>query len=92
MAIAGGVNALLTPELSVLMCKGHFLSPDGRSKAFDAAADGYGRGEGAGVILLKKLSRAIADGDRDSRSHPLHVCQSRWSVLTACPCRVEKHN
>jgi phthiocerol/phenolphthiocerol synthesis type-I polyketide synthase C len=64
MALVGGVNVMLSPVFSVIMCKGHFLSKDGRSKAFDAAADGYGRGEGAALVLLKPLARAQADGDR----------------------------
>ena len=45
------------------MCKGHFLSRDGESKSFDARGDGYGRGEGAGIVILKPLSSAVRDGD-----------------------------
>ncbi|HRE49258.1 MAG TPA: polyketide synthase [Aggregatilineales bacterium] len=63
-ALAGGVNIMFRPEFVIAMCKGHFLSPDARCKAFDAAANGYVRGEGAGVVLLKPLSQALADGDR----------------------------
>jgi acyl transferase domain-containing protein/NAD(P)-dependent dehydrogenase (short-subunit alcohol dehydrogenase family)/acyl carrier protein len=63
MALAGGVNVMYKPENPISMCKGGFLSKDGRCKSFDARADGYGRGEGAGVIVLKKLSKALADGD-----------------------------
>ncbi|MFC4376101.1 SDR family NAD(P)-dependent oxidoreductase [Nocardia halotolerans] len=63
-AIAGGVNVMVQPETFVTMCKGGFLAADGRSKPFDAAADGYGRGEGAGVVVLKKLADAERDGDR----------------------------
>ncbi len=63
-ALAGGVNVMLYPSSTIIMCKGQFLAPDGRCKAFDARANGYGRGEGAGIILLKKLGRALADGDR----------------------------
>ncbi len=48
----------------VAMCKGQFLAPDGRSKSFDQRANGYGRGEGAGVIVVKPLERALADHDR----------------------------
>jgi acyl transferase domain-containing protein/acyl carrier protein len=63
MALAGGVNLILTPEPSVALCQARMLSPDGRCKSFDAAANGYVRGEGCGVLLLKPLSRALADGD-----------------------------
>ncbi|MGW0854216.1 acyltransferase domain-containing protein [Streptomyces sp. NPDC002690] len=63
MAIAGGVNLLLSPETMVSLSKFGGLSPDGRCKAFDERADGFGRGEGCGVVVLKPLSRALADGD-----------------------------
>ncbi|MEU9256162.1 acyltransferase domain-containing protein [Streptomyces sp. NPDC048270] len=62
-AVAGGVNLLLSPETMVSLSKFGGLSQDGRCKAFDARGDGFGRGEGAGVIVLKPLSRALADGD-----------------------------
>ena len=64
MALVGGVNALLRPETFVMMCKGGFLAADGRCKSFSASADGYGRGEGAGMVLLRKLEDALHDGDR----------------------------
>jgi len=64
LAVAGGVNLILTPDSTVAMTKFGAMAPDGRSKAFDSRADGYVRGEGAGVVVLKPLSRAIADGDR----------------------------
>nr|WP_315226651.1 SDR family NAD(P)-dependent oxidoreductase [uncultured Albidiferax sp.] len=64
VALAGGVNVMFRPEYVIAMSKGHFLSRDGRSKTFDASANGYGRGEGAGVVMLKPLARAQADGDR----------------------------
>ncbi|KAI9164151.1 Mycocerosic acid synthase [Paramyrothecium foliicola] len=63
-ALAGGVNAILRPESNVLMSKAGFLSPDGACKSFDAAANGYVRSEGVGVVFLKPLSRALCDGDR----------------------------
>ncbi|WP_063772326.1 type I polyketide synthase [Skermanella aerolata] len=63
IALAGGVNVMYRPETVIAMCKGGFLAPDGRSKSFDARADGYGRGEGAGVVVLKKAADAIRDGD-----------------------------
>ncbi|MDH6113662.1 acyl transferase domain-containing protein/NADPH:quinone reductase-like Zn-dependent oxidoreductase [Kitasatospora sp. MAP12-15] len=62
-AIAGGVNLLLNPANMVSITQFGGLSPDGRCKAFDASADGFGRGEGCGVVVLKPLSRALADGD-----------------------------
>jgi acyl transferase domain-containing protein/NADPH:quinone reductase-like Zn-dependent oxidoreductase/NAD(P)-dependent dehydrogenase (short-subunit alcohol dehydrogenase family)/acyl carrier protein len=62
-AIVAGVSAMLIPNFSIAMSKGGFLSIDGRSKTFDAKANGYARGEGAGSVLIKKLSDALADGD-----------------------------
>jgi acyl transferase domain-containing protein/acyl-CoA synthetase (AMP-forming)/AMP-acid ligase II len=64
LALAGGVNVMLTPGPSVNFSKAGVLAADGRCKAFDAAADGWVRGEGAGIVVLKPLSRALADGDR----------------------------
>ncbi|WP_127112105.1 type I polyketide synthase [Shimia sediminis] len=64
IAVAAGVNAMLRPEFPIAMTKGGFLSSDSRSKAFDARANGYARGEGGGVVVLKRLSEAEADGDR----------------------------
>jgi amino acid adenylation domain-containing protein len=64
MALAGGVNVLLSPEWFLLMSRGGMLAPDGRCKTFDASADGYARGEGCGVVVLKRLSTALADNDR----------------------------
>ena len=63
MAIAGGVNLLLSPVTMLALAKFGGLAPDGRCKAFDARADGFGRGEGCGVVVLKPLSQAVADGD-----------------------------
>jgi acyl transferase domain-containing protein/acyl carrier protein len=64
VALAGGVNLMLTPHLSINFSKARMLSPDGRCKTFDAAANGYVRGEGCGVVALKRLSDAEAAGDR----------------------------
>ncbi|MDT7758921.1 MAG: phthiocerol/phenolphthiocerol synthesis type-I polyketide synthase, partial [Mycobacterium sp.] len=64
LALVGGVNAMLIPETVIGMCKGRFLAVDGHCKTFDAAADGYARGEGAGVLLLKPLADATRDHDR----------------------------
>lgn len=63
MAIAGGVNVMLRPESSIVLSKGGFLNPDQYCKAFDASANGYVRGEGVGVVILKPLGKALADGD-----------------------------
>ncbi len=63
LAIAGGVNILLRPELTLSICKASMLSPDGACKSFDASANGYVRSEGAGLVLVKRLSEAQRDGD-----------------------------
>lgn len=64
MAVAGGVNIMTNPVTTMLMSKGQFLSPDARSKSFDHRANGYARGEGAGILVLKSLAAAERDGDR----------------------------
>jgi acyl transferase domain-containing protein/surfactin synthase thioesterase subunit/NAD(P)-dependent dehydrogenase (short-subunit alcohol dehydrogenase family)/SAM-dependent methyltransferase/acyl carrier protein len=62
-ALAGGVNVILSPEVAILNCKLRALSADGRCKTFDAKADGFGRGEGCGLVVLRQLSDAVRDGD-----------------------------
>jgi acyl transferase domain-containing protein len=64
MALAGGVNLILVPDITVALSRSHMMASDGRCKAFDARADGFVRGEGCGVVVLKRLSDACADGDR----------------------------
>jgi acyl transferase domain-containing protein len=64
MALAVGVNLVLTPDTGMLLSRARMMAPDGRCKAFDAAADGFVRGEGCGVVVLKRLDAALADGDR----------------------------
>lgn len=64
MALVGGVNVIIDPETIVSLCNGKMLSHEGRCKTFDQSADGYGRGEGCGMLLLKRLSDAKKDGDR----------------------------
>ncbi len=63
LALAGGVNVILSPALMINFSKAMMMAPDGRCKTFDAGADGYVRGEGAGIVVLKPLSRALADND-----------------------------
>ncbi|WP_412080952.1 amino acid adenylation domain-containing protein [Streptomyces sp. MCL20-2] len=63
LAIAGGVNLILTPSVYEVLSQGEMLSPDGRCKAFDSRADGYVRGEGVGAVLLKPGDLARRDGD-----------------------------
>ena len=63
MALTGGANLLLAPEGNIFLSKAGALSPSGRCRTFDAAADGMVRGDGCGVIVLKRLRDAIADGD-----------------------------
>jgi len=63
-AIAGGVNTILLPELHISFSRARMISGDGRCKTFDERADGFVRSEGCGIVVLKRLSDAIADGDR----------------------------
>lgn len=64
MALAGGVNLLLAPDWNIVFTEADMLAPDGKCKTFDADADGYVRSEGCGIVVLKKLSDAVRDGDR----------------------------
>jgi acyl transferase domain-containing protein/acyl carrier protein len=63
LALAGGVNLILSPAIAINFTKAGAMAPDGRCKAFDARANGYVRSEGAGVVVLKPLSKALADSD-----------------------------
>ena len=66
-AMAGGVTVMITPDGFIGFSQAGMLSPEGKCKAFDASANGFVRGEGAGMVMLKKLSAALADGD------PIHA-------------------
>lgn len=63
-AIAGGANIITSPDMFLGLSRGHFLSQKGGCKPFDEAADGYGRAEGCGIFVLKRLENAIAENDR----------------------------
>ncbi|MCX6050466.1 MAG: beta-ketoacyl synthase N-terminal-like domain-containing protein, partial [Chloroflexi bacterium] len=63
LALAGGINLILHPAANIMLSGLRAISPDGRCKTFDASADGYGRGEGCGMVVLKRLSDALAAGD-----------------------------
>jgi malonyl CoA-acyl carrier protein transacylase len=63
LCLVGGVNLILSPEPTITFSQARMTSADGRCKTFDAAADGYVRGEGCGVVVLKRLSDALRDGD-----------------------------
>ena len=64
LALAGGVNALLWPEATIYFSNAHMMAPDGRCKTFDEQANGYVRGEGCGIVVLKRLTDAQRDRDR----------------------------
>jgi len=64
MALAAGVNLMLSPFNTITLSKYQMMAPDGRSKTFDAEADGFVRGEGCGVVVLKRLKDAVADRDQ----------------------------
>jgi acyl transferase domain-containing protein/acyl carrier protein len=90
LALAGGVNVILSPGAAINFTKVGVMAQDGRCKTFDARANGYVRSEGAGVVVLKPLSRALADGDpiyavirgsavnQDGRTNGI-LAPSRWS-------------
>lgn len=62
-ALAGGVNAILSPVTTITLSRGRMMASDGRCKAFDASADGFVRSEGCGLVMLKRLRDALADKD-----------------------------
>ncbi|MEA5595933.1 aminotransferase class III-fold pyridoxal phosphate-dependent enzyme [Rivularia sp. UHCC 0363] len=64
LVITGGVSLMLSPDMTITFSQTRMMAPDGRCKTFDASADGYVRGEGCGIVILKRLSDAILDKDR----------------------------
>ena len=74
LALAGGVNLILSPEMNIVFSNANLMSPDGRCKAFDASANGYVRSEGCGMVLLKPLADAVKDND--------HI----WGVILGSIC------
>ncbi|ADO72614.1 type I polyketide synthase [Stigmatella aurantiaca] len=107
LALAGGVSLSLSPITMMFGCENRMLSVDGRCKTFDASADGFARGEGCGVVVLKRLSDALAKGDpilgiirgsavnHDGRSSGLMVpngrAQERVIRMALDGCGVEPH-
>jgi len=64
LAFSAGVNLMLAPDVNIVLSRMRAVAADGRCKTFDASADGYGRGEGCGLVVLKRLSDALANGDQ----------------------------
>lgn len=63
MALSGATNLMLTPDLTIALSQANMMAADGQCKTFDASADGYVRGEGCGIVVLKRLSKAVKDRD-----------------------------
>ncbi|KAL2085674.1 hypothetical protein ACEWY4_018994 [Coilia grayii] len=80
MALCGGVNCIIEPGIFISLSKAKMISPDGTSKAFSNRADGYGRGEGCGIVLLKPLKRALQDSD--------HI----WGVISKTAVNQDGHS
>ena len=103
LALAAGVNLLLSPAVTRSFDQANAMSPTGRCHSFDASADGFVRGEGCGVVVLKRLGDALRDGDRvlavvrgsavsqDGRSNglmaPNPAAQMAVSACRLCQCR-----
>ena len=64
LALAGGVNLILSPDTTIALSQARMMAADGRCKTFDAAADGYVRGEGCGIVILKPLLAALSDNNQ----------------------------
>lgn len=89
LALAGGVNLILSPDTNLAMAKAGILSPTGRCKTWDTSADGFVRGEGCGLIVIKPVARALADNDRIYaviRSSVLtHAGKTDWIMQPSIP-------
>ena len=84
MALAGGVNLIISPEMTMALSKAHMMAPDGRCKAFDAAANGYVRGEGCGMVVLKRLCRRPGRRRPHPGRHPRHAPSTTTAAATGC--------
>ncbi|XP_034005889.1 probable polyketide synthase 16 [Trematomus bernacchii] len=80
MALCGGVSCILEPRVFVALSKAKMISPEGTSKPFSSRADGYGRGEGCGVVLLKPLKKAIKD------------CNRIWGIISKTAVNQDGHS
>ncbi|XP_047424438.1 highly reducing polyketide synthase frbB [Mugil cephalus] len=80
MALCGGVNCIIEPKVFVALSKAKMISPEGTSKPFSSKADGYGRGEGCGVVLLKSLKQAIKD------------CNKIWGIISKTAVNQDGHS
>uniref|UniRef100_A0A3Q1JLE4 Uncharacterized protein n=1 Tax=Anabas testudineus TaxID=64144 RepID=A0A3Q1JLE4_ANATE len=80
MALCGGVNCIMEPRVFVALTKAKMISPEGTSKPFSNRADGYGRGEGCGIVLLKPLKNAIKD------------CNKIWGVISKTAVNQDGHS
>lgn len=94
-ALACGTNVILTPETSLELNGLGVLDPIGASLSFDDRADGYGRGEGIGVVVLKRMSDALRDGDSKCFTRWLPCIEKNWHVsdehLDSHSCSHPKH-
>ncbi|MUH00264.1 hypothetical protein F7734_51545 [Scytonema sp. UIC 10036] len=92
LCLVGGVNLILSPEMGITFSQAHMMASDGRCKTFDAKADGYLRGEGCGIVVLKRLKDALRDKDNIqaiikgsdgcSNGNVTHFC---WRRHECCP-------
>ena len=81
LALVGGVDVILTPIPMINFSRARMLAPDGRCKTFDAAADGYVRGEGCGVVVLKRLPTRMRDGDPILGGDPRQRREPGWAAV-----------